>query len=111
MIALPVDDNFLYVESIYIQADTARMPQLRKVVLAMGDKLVYQDNFELALAELGDLEREEAELLRAQALPEGSDEQPSGARVRTMAQRLASLRRQAQQIVDELAALAREVEP
>ena len=111
MIALPVDDNFLYVESIYIQADTARMPQLRKVVLAMGDKLVYQDNFELALAELGDLEREEAELLRAQALPEGSAEQPSGPRVRTMAQRLASLRRQAQQIVDELAAMAREVEP
>ena len=111
MIALPVDDNFLYVESIYIQADTARMPQLRKVVLAMGDKLVYQDNFELALAELGDLEREEAERLRAQALPEGSAEQPSGERVRTMAQRLASLRRQAQQIVDELAALAREVEP
>ena len=56
MIALPVGENFLYVESIYIQAESARMPQLRKVVLAMGDELVYEDTFEQALAALGDID-------------------------------------------------------
>ncbi len=39
IIALPVTGGFLYIESIYIQAAEARMPQLKKVVLAMGDRL------------------------------------------------------------------------
>src|ERR1700731_165073 len=52
IIALPVSGGFLYVESIYIQATEARMPQLKKVVLAMGDRLIYRDTFSQALAEL-----------------------------------------------------------
>ena len=106
MIALPVDDNFLYVESIYIQADTARMPQLRKVVLAMGDRLVYEDNFELALAALGYLEREDAaEVARAAA--EAADP-GSSPRLPTLAERLDELREQAQRLVDELEAVVRD---
>ncbi len=106
MIALPVDDNFLYVESIYIQADTARMPQLRKVVLAMGDRLVYEDTFELALAELGFRERTDAaEVLRVAA--EAADP-GSTPRLPTLAERLDELRKQAQQLVDELAAVVRD---
>ena len=46
IIALPVTGGFLYVESIYIQATEARMPQLKKVVLAMGDRLIYRDTFQ-----------------------------------------------------------------
>src|SRR5208282_3231619 len=52
IIALPVTGGFLYVESIYIQASEARMPQLKKVVLAMGDRLIYRDTFDQALADL-----------------------------------------------------------
>jgi uncharacterized protein len=52
MIALPVDGSILYTESIYLQANEARMPQLKKVVLAMGDRLIYRDTFDEALAEL-----------------------------------------------------------
>jgi hypothetical protein len=52
IIALPVSGGFLYVESIYIQATEARMPQLKKVVLAMGNRLIYRDTFGEALAEL-----------------------------------------------------------
>jgi len=52
IIALPVSGGFLYIESIYIQATEARMPQLKKVVLAMGNRLIYRDTFEEALAEL-----------------------------------------------------------
>ena len=39
MLVLPVGNTFLYVEPIYIQATEARMPQLKKVVLAMGNTL------------------------------------------------------------------------
>jgi uncharacterized membrane protein (UPF0182 family) len=52
IIALPVTGGFLYVESIYIQANEARMPQLKKVVLAMGDRLIYRDTFDETLADL-----------------------------------------------------------
>ena len=53
MLVLPMDDTFLYVEPIYIQSSQARMPQLKKVVLAMGNTLIYRDTFDQALAELG----------------------------------------------------------
>ncbi len=106
MIAMPVDDNFLYVESIYIQADTARMPQLRKVVLAMGDRLVYEDNFEAALASLGDLELADAAARAASSAAESGAPPPPP----SITERLDDLRRRAQLLVDELAVLSREAQ-
>jgi hypothetical protein len=52
-LVLPVDDTFLYVEPIYIQATQARMPQLKKVVLVVGDRVIYTDTYDQALAQLG----------------------------------------------------------
>ena len=52
-LVLPVGNTFLYVDPIYIQATQARMPQLKKVVLAMGNRLIYADTYEEALAQLG----------------------------------------------------------
>lgn len=52
MLVLPIDKTFLYVEPIYIQSSQARMPQLKKVVLAVGNRLIYRDTYEEALAEL-----------------------------------------------------------
>jgi uncharacterized membrane protein (UPF0182 family) len=51
-LVLPVGDTFLYIDPIYIQATEARMPQLKKVVLAVGNRLVYADTYEQALAQL-----------------------------------------------------------
>jgi uncharacterized protein len=52
MLVLPIGDTFLYAEPLYIQASEARMPQLKKVVLAMGNVLIYADTYEQALAQL-----------------------------------------------------------
>lgn len=52
MLVLPVERTFLYVEPIYIQASQAKMPQLKKVALAMGNNLVYADTYQQALAQL-----------------------------------------------------------
>src|SRR5256714_30332 len=51
-LVLPVGNTFLYIDPIYIQATEARMPQLKKVVLAMGNRLVYADTYDQALAQL-----------------------------------------------------------
>jgi uncharacterized membrane protein (UPF0182 family) len=61
-LVLPVNDTFLYVEPIYIQATQARMPQLKKVVLVVGEKLIYADTYEQALAELSSGVRQPAEV-------------------------------------------------
>jgi uncharacterized membrane protein (UPF0182 family) len=52
-LVLPVGNTFLYVEPIYIQATEARMPQLRKVVLAVGNRMIYEDTYQQAVAQLG----------------------------------------------------------
>ncbi|MCU1328843.1 MAG: hypothetical protein JWN34_4213 [Bryobacterales bacterium] len=52
-LVLPIDDNFIYISPLYLQANQARMPQLKKVVLAVGNRLIYTDTYEEALAILG----------------------------------------------------------
>jgi uncharacterized membrane protein (UPF0182 family) len=52
ILTLPIDKTFLYVAPIYLQAAQARMPQLKKVALAVGSTLVYADTYEQALADL-----------------------------------------------------------
>ncbi len=52
MLVLPIADTFIYVQPLYIQASEARMPQLKKVALAMGNQLVYTDTWDQAVAAL-----------------------------------------------------------
>jgi uncharacterized membrane protein (UPF0182 family) len=40
------------VDPIYIQATEGSMPQLKKVVLAVGNRLIYTDTYDDALAQL-----------------------------------------------------------
>ncbi len=51
-LVLPVDSTFLYVDPIYIQASSASMPQLKKIVLAVGNRLIYTNTYEEAIAQL-----------------------------------------------------------
>jgi uncharacterized membrane protein (UPF0182 family) len=52
ILVLPVGNNFLYVDPIYIQSNEASMPQLKKIVLAVGNRLIYTDSYDSALAQL-----------------------------------------------------------
>ncbi len=52
MLVLPIEHTFLYVEPIYLQASQAKMPQLKKIALAMGNILAYADTYQQALAQL-----------------------------------------------------------
>jgi hypothetical protein len=71
MLVLPVEDTFLYIEPIYIQASQARMPQLKKVAMAIGNTLIYTDTYEEAVAQLAGLSRSAAapSAARAAAAP------------------------------------------
>jgi len=52
ILVLPVGNTFLYVDPIYIQAAEGSMPQLKKVVLAVGNRVIYADSYQQALAQL-----------------------------------------------------------
>jgi uncharacterized membrane protein (UPF0182 family) len=103
IITLPVTGGFLYLESIYIQASEARMPQLKKVVLAMGDRLIYRDTFDQALADL-----------TAAPLPAATPSATTGVATSvekstpTLAERLHHLRDQAEQLTQEIEKLEKE---
>jgi uncharacterized membrane protein (UPF0182 family) len=104
IVALPVSGGFLYVESIYIQATEARMPQLKKVVLAMGDRLIYQDTFEQALAEMtGGPPPARSATAPAASTPSPKPASTAGQPdVSALAERLAHLRQQSEELTKEL---------
>ena len=72
ILPLPIDHTLLFVAPIYLQAAQARMPQLKKVALAVGNTLVYADTYEQGLAQL-------AAALKAVPLPRtvGSEVSPA----------------------------------
>jgi len=49
VLAIPLDHTLLYVEPIYLQAETAAYPELRLVAVMHGDKLSYAETFDAAL--------------------------------------------------------------
>lgn len=49
VLAIPVAETLLYVEPIYIQAETAAYPELRLVVVMHNDRLSYAETFDEAL--------------------------------------------------------------
>ena len=52
LLVIPIGHALLYAEAIYLQADRSPMPELRLVVLALQDRLVYASTFDAALTAL-----------------------------------------------------------
>ena len=49
MLVIPIQDTLLYVEPIYLKAETAAYPELRLVALMHNDNLSYAETFDAAL--------------------------------------------------------------
>ena len=52
LLVIPTGRALLYAQAIYLQAERSPMPELRLVVLALQDRLVYAPTFDAALIEL-----------------------------------------------------------
>jgi uncharacterized membrane protein (UPF0182 family) len=52
LLVIPIGKGLLYAEPIYLQAERSPMPELRLVVLALQDRLVYGPTFESAMTQL-----------------------------------------------------------
>ena len=52
LLVIPVDQGILYAEPVYIRAEGVNFPELKRVILATGDKVVMEDSLNEALASL-----------------------------------------------------------
>jgi uncharacterized membrane protein (UPF0182 family) len=71
LIVIPIDNAFLYVEPVYLLAEGINIPQLKRIIVIQGDKVVMEPTLEQALrAVLGTTEPEKT----AAAAPVQSNE-------------------------------------
>lgn len=52
LLVIPLGDALLYVEPLYLQAETNALPELVRVIVADGERVAMRDTLEQALAEL-----------------------------------------------------------
>ncbi|MFZ4847582.1 MAG: UPF0182 family protein [Caldilinea sp.] len=52
LLVIPIADSLMYVEPIYLQAATGRIPEMKRVILATADRTVMAENLGMALVQL-----------------------------------------------------------
>ena len=52
LLVIPIGESLLYVEPLYLQAATGKIPELKRVILATSDRVIMAENLGLALADL-----------------------------------------------------------
>ena len=50
MLVIPLEEGVMYIEPLYLQAEDAAFPELRRVIAAWGDRVVMESTLEDALA-------------------------------------------------------------
>jgi len=49
LLVIPIEHSFLYVEPVYLQSEQSKMPELKRVIVAVGEQLQMRDNLDDAL--------------------------------------------------------------
>jgi len=52
LLIIPVKDALIYVEPLYLQAEQSRMPELRRVIVVHGDRIVMESSLATALEKI-----------------------------------------------------------
>ncbi len=52
MFVVPIEDSLLYVEPIYLEATNSSIPEVKRVVVAYGDTIAYEETLDAALESL-----------------------------------------------------------
>ncbi|HWC15093.1 MAG TPA: UPF0182 family protein [Actinomycetota bacterium] len=79
LVNLPVEDSILYVQPLFVTAENVGIPELKRVILALGADVVMEESFEAALATLFDLDAEpEPDDPEEPPVDPGDDPEPVG---------------------------------
>ncbi|MGA9479360.1 MAG: UPF0182 family protein, partial [Desulfobacterales bacterium] len=49
LLVIPIEHSFLYVEPVYLQSEQSKMPELKRVIVSLGEQLQMRDNLDDAL--------------------------------------------------------------
>ncbi len=52
LLVIPIDHSLLYVEPLYLQAETSRLPELKRVIVASGERVLMAESLDAALSGL-----------------------------------------------------------
>jgi len=50
LLVIPIGNSLLYVEPLYLQAETGRLPELKRVIVASGEQVIMADTLDEALS-------------------------------------------------------------
>ncbi len=53
LLVIPIGNSLLYVEPLYLQAETGQLPELKRVIVASGEQVLMADTLDEALASIG----------------------------------------------------------
>ncbi|MSP13307.1 MAG: UPF0182 family protein [Chloroflexi bacterium] len=49
LIVIPLDQSIIYIEPLYLRADTGQLPEFKRVIVASGEKVIMADTLQQAL--------------------------------------------------------------
>ena len=52
LLVIPIEKSLLYIEPLYLSAESGSIPELRRVIVSYGNKLAMEKNLELSLASI-----------------------------------------------------------
>jgi uncharacterized protein len=90
---IPIKNSLLYVKPLYLRSQSTKsLPELKRVIVAFGDKIVMEDNIQDALARLFNVEVE---------TPQGPQEETPGQETPSTAQNGANLVKRASELFNK----------
>jgi uncharacterized membrane protein (UPF0182 family) len=84
LLVIPLEDSVLYVQPLYIQAQSSPLPELKRVIVASTDAVVMSDRLDTALGALG--QGRSGEVLASSAPVANQQPAPAGANAAPNAQ-------------------------
>ena len=52
MFVIPIEESFIYVEPVYLEATNSSIPEVKRVIVAYGDRIAYEETLDRALDSL-----------------------------------------------------------
>ncbi len=52
MLIIPIEESLLFIEPLYLKAETSEMPELKRVIVSFKDKIVMEENLETAIEKI-----------------------------------------------------------
>ncbi len=99
LLVIPMETALLYVEPLFLQAERSHLPELKRIIVASGPRIVMEETFDAAMARL---------LGAAPPVPAG----PQGETLRDLITQAAEIYQRAQELLrgGDLTGYAREIE-